>query len=130
MCASRSEVGTHVPARLAWSSSVDLRNSPGPVTANGSTGSANPASAPKTYRDDSELRRSVPLSRQTTSSTRAGSAAQYLTAAANPIATPAQSSRRGDVTRPHLKARHTPVSSSRFIQGSRISVCAVVTSSG
>jgi len=130
MCASRSDTGTQVPARLAWSSRVDRTNSPGLPTAKGSTGTANPAVTPARYRRDRVRRRSGALSRQTASRARAGNAAQYLTAPASPIATPAHSSRRGDASRPRLKAKPTPISSSRFIHGSRISVCAVVMSSG
>ena len=112
---------------------MDRRYRPGPAATNGSTGTANPATTPSAYP---HVRRrltgaaGVGVTRHTTSRARAGSTAQYFTAPANPITTPAQNSRCGDVSRPRRKATQTPISSSRFIHGSRMSVCAVVMSSG
>src|SRR5580692_9667294 len=133
MWASRIDVDTSVPARLTWSSSVDRRYSPGPAAANGRTGTANPATTPSAYpqvRRRLTVPAGVGVTTQTTSSARAGSTAQYFTAPATPIATPAQNSRCGELSRPRRKAAQTPISSSRFIHGSRMSVCAVVMSSG
>src|SRR3984957_7799381 len=131
--ASRIDVGTAEPARLAWSSRVDRRYRPGPAAANGSTGTANPATTPSA-NPHVRLRLTAPVTagvtRHTPSSARPGSTAQYLTAPATPIARPAQNRRGGVASRPRRKAAQTPISSSRFIHGSRISVCAVVMSSG
>ena len=46
-CASRSDTGTYVPARVAWSNSVLRTNAAGANAKNGSTGTTNPAMTPR-----------------------------------------------------------------------------------
>jgi hypothetical protein len=109
-------------------------NAAGAAQANGATDSAKPQHRASRYARTRLTRTRTPAegrtARQATSNAAAGTAAQNLTATANPSAAPAQPSRRGPASCPRLNAAFAASRQHRFIQGSSSSVRAASTSAG